>query len=121
VNTTIVSTEEDGRSAPYSVLRLHLASERMSVRDLIDVKVRYEIIEWRRRKQPGFGAEYGEWNLKRLRSKVNPDAEFAKALAALTEGRFAVIIDGRRIAGAEDEFDVPETLAIRFVRVAGGR
>lgn len=123
--TCMITTEVTGRAA--RVTAISLESGRVTVRELIEGKVRTEIQAWRRRREGEFGSEYrhGEWNVKpgARGVRVEEDAEVESALAAFASGRFLVFVNEAQMTNLEESVRFGADARIRFLRVvalAGG-
>lgn len=123
-----VTTEIKGVKDSAEKLRVELAQEVPTVRDLIEAKVRFEIGEWRAHGRRIFGREYAtELDLRAQAAPAQIEAlknwkappvddakEVSKAIRAFEAERFHVFFADQRVRRLEDR--VPADRLIRFVR-----
>ena len=111
--------------------KIRLPRKKLSVSDILRLKLSQEIHAFNERKTESYGAEYlppeeyadiiaeGKEFLgdPLKKGKVNPDREYRLSLRAFSEHKFKVIINGKETREARDEFQIDENSTIRFVRL----
>ena len=120
-----VTTEVTGRASRET--HVSVDSDRVTVRALIEGKVRAEIEDWRRRGLAEFGSEYrdGAWNVKSgaRRRRVDEDTEVRSAIAAFEGGRFLILVGDEQVTDLDACVLVSPDIRVRFLRIvalAGG-
>lgn len=116
-------------TASGKVLRettLHLASERISVLELIERRVRQEVEAFNAQKeatlfeglvQPtGTEAELNGYRLRKPR-RLDPDEQVAKALEAFGKNGFFLLVGDRQVESLEDEIAVGPEVVVGFVKL----
>ena len=111
--------------------KIRLPRKKLSVSEIMRLKVSQEIHAFNERKTESYGAEYlpPEEYAETLaegkellgdalkKGKVNPDTEYRLCLRAFIEHKFKIIINGKETREARDEFAIDEDSTIRFVRL----
>jgi hypothetical protein len=123
---TALTIHDEGTSGGrIRSFKLHLAVERITVRDLIERRVTQEVEEHNRAQPEYFqglvqptDAER-ELNGYRLRKKRMLDAaeQRARAVEAFERSGFFVLVDDRQLERLDDEFVVRPETEVRFVKL----
>ena len=123
---TALTIHDEGTSGGrIRSFKLHLAAERISVRDLIERRVTQEVEEYNRAQPEYFQGLVQPTDAERvlngyrLRQKRMLDAaeQRAKAIEAFQRSGFFVLVDDRQLDRLEDEIaDRPDT-EVRFVKL----
>jgi hypothetical protein len=119
--------DESPAGAILHELTLVLATRRITVRALIERRVRDEVERWTAGGEPPrlvepAGAEV-ELNSSRRRRSIDADAQCERALDAFARGRVLVIANDRQAASLDDEIALgPDALVVfvKLVPLVGG-
>ncbi len=110
---------------------LHLASERVSVRELIERRVRAEVERFNRERPERYRglvqptdteATLNGFRFRRPR-KLDPDKQLEVALEAFRQGQVYLLVDDRQLDDLDDEFAVSadtEVIFLKLVPLIGG-
>ena len=123
---TALTIHDEGTSGGrIRSFKLHLAAERISVRDLIERRVTQEVEEYNRAQPEYFQGLVQPTDAERvlngyrLRQKRMLDAaeQRAKAIEAFQRSGFFVLVDDRQLDRLEDEIAVRPDTEVRFVKL----
>jgi hypothetical protein len=123
---TALTVHDEGTSGGrIRSFKLHLAAERISVRDLIERRVTQEVEEYNRAQPEYFQGLVQPTDAERvlngyrLRQKRMLDAseQRAKAIEAFQRGGFFLLVDDRQLDGLDDEIAVRPDTQVRFVKL----
>jgi hypothetical protein len=123
---TALTIHDEGTSGGrIRSFKLHLAAERISVRDLIERRVTQEVEEYNRAQPEYFQGLVQPTDAERvlngyrLRQKRMLDAseQRAKAIEAFQRAGFFVLVDDRQLDGLDDEIAVRPDTQVRFVKL----
>jgi hypothetical protein len=123
---TALTIHDEGTSGGrIRSFKLHLAAERISVRDLIERRVTQEVEEYNRAQPEYFQGLVQPTDAERvlngyrLRQKRMLDAseQRAKAIEAFQRSGFFVLVDDRQLDGLDDEIAVRPDTEVRFVKL----
>jgi hypothetical protein len=110
---------------PARSFKLHLASERITVRDLIERRVTQEVEEYNRAQPEYFQGLVQPTDAERvlngyrLRKKRQLDVaeQRARAVEAFVRGGFFVLVDDRQLTGLDDVITVRPDTEVSFVKL----
>ncbi len=110
---------------PVRSFTLHLAAERITVRELIERRVTQEVDEYNRAQPEYFQGLVQPTDAEqvlngyRLRKKRLLDAaeQRAQAVAAFERNGFFLLVDDRQVTGLEDEIVVRPDTEVSFVKL----
>jgi hypothetical protein len=123
---TALTIHDEGTSGGrIRSFKLRLASERITVRELIERRVSQEVEEYNRAQPEYFQGLVQPTDAERvlngyrLRQKRMLDAaeQRAKAIEAFQRSGFFVLVDDRQLDGLEDEIAVRPDTEVRFVKL----
>jgi hypothetical protein len=123
---TALTIHDEGTSGGrIRSFKLHLASERITVRELIERRVSQEVEEYNRAQPEYFQGLVQPTDAERvlngyrLRQKRMLDVaeQRAKAIEAFQRSGFFVLVDDRQLDGLEDEIAVRPDTEVRFVKL----
>ena len=123
---TALTVHDEGTSGGrIRSFKLHLAAERISVRELIERRVTQEVEEYNRAQPECFQGLVQPTDAERvlngyrLRQKRALDAaeQRAKAVEAFERSGFFVLVDDRQLDRLEDEIAVRPDTEVRFVKL----
>jgi hypothetical protein len=110
-------TPGEGRSTPY---RLQLASERITVRQLIERRVRAEV-DAHNRAPAGVFPTANERALNGERPReprpLDPEAQCTVALSAFRAGRFFVLVDDHQVEDLDEEIVIGSDTEVGFFKL----
>jgi len=123
---TAVTIHDEGTSGGrIRSFKLHLAAERITVRELIERRITQEVEEYNRAQPEYFQGLVQPTDAERvlngyrLRQKRMLDAgeQRAKAIQAFDRAGFFVLVDDRQVEGLEQEILVRPGTEVRFVKL----
>lgn len=105
--------------------RLELAAERVTLRELIEQRVRHEVAQYNSRRDPYFHGlvqpTESEQTLNgyrvRGRRTINADVQVAHALEAFARNGFLVLVGERQVDSLDAWIDVQPGVAVAFVKL----
>jgi hypothetical protein len=104
---------------------LHVAAERITVRDLIRQRVRHEVDEYNRRKPDTFRGlvqptdserTLNGYRLKQPRT-IDADTQCAKAIDACGGNQIIVLVDDRQVESLDEEIAIGPDTRVSFLRL----
>ncbi len=106
-------------------LTLHLSVGRITVRDLIALRVRHEVAEYNRRKPETFRGlvqpSDSERALNGYRLKeprlIDADRQLAKAMDAFARNQIVMLVDDRQVESLDEEIVVRADTRVNFLRL----
>ena len=123
---TALTIHDEGTSGGrIRSFKLHLAAERITVRELIERRVTQEVEEYNRAQPEYFQGLVQPTDAERvlngyrLREKRMLDAaeQRDKAIEAFGRAGFFVLVDDRQLDGLDDEIAVRSDTEVRFVKL----
>lgn len=113
--------DESPAGAILHELFLPVNAPRVSVRELIERRVREEVARWnaagdRPRLVEPEGVER-ELNGPRRRHVVVGDAQVSRALAAFEAGRVIMLVDARQVTSLDDEIVIRADTVVTFIKL----
>ena len=109
----------------FSTRRLEISTERITLRELIQQRIRGEVDEFNRKQSDVFcgliqptEAErvLNGYRLKEPR-RLDWEAQYKKALEAFAKNGFFVIIDGRQVEALDEVLPLRETSEVHFLKL----
>lgn len=105
--------------------KLHLASERITVRELIERRVTHEVEEYNRAQPEYFQGLVQPTEAERVlngyrlkeKRKLDAAEQRARAVEAFARAGFFVLVDDRQLDGLDDEIAVRPETEVRFVKL----
>lgn len=106
-------------------LTLHVAGERITVRDLIRHRVWHEVDEYNRRKPDTFRGlvqptdserTLNGYRLKQPRT-IDHDIQLAKAIDAFAGNRIIMLVDDRQVESLDEEIVLGPDTRVSFLRL----
>ena len=107
-------------------VRLELVSERITVRELIERRVRHEVEAYNGQREDGWfrglvepsDAERSLNGVRpRRRRPLDPDAQVAAALAAIESNGFFMLAEGRQLESLDEVLCLSGEAAVTFVKL----
>jgi hypothetical protein len=123
---TVLTVHDEGTSGGrIRSFKLHLAAERVTVRELIERRITQEVEEYNRAQPEYFQGLVQPTDAERvlngyrLREKRMLDAaeQRAKAIQAFDRAGFFVLVDDRQVDGLDHEIVVRPDTEVRFVKL----
>jgi len=123
---TAVTIHDEGTSGGrIRSFKLHLAAERITVRELIERRITQEVEEYNRAQPEYFQGLVQPTDAERvlngyrLRQKRMLDAaeQRAKAIRAFGRAGFFVLVDDRQVDGLDEEILIRPGTEVRFVKL----
>jgi len=123
--TAVLIADETSRGERLQAFRLELASERITVRELILRRVEHEVDEFNRSTQELFQGLVQPSDAERVlngfrirkRRPIDKAAQCDKALEAFRGNGFLMLVDGRQVDDPDEEIAVTAETEIRFLRL----
>lgn len=124
VSVTLLDQKPGGKST--STITLHLASERVKVKELITARVRQEVAQYNSQQQDVF---YGlvkpidteemlnGYRMKKKR-KIDSEKQCEEAIKAFTKNAFLLLVDDCQVADPEEEITITKNTQVTFIKLA---
>jgi len=123
--TAVTVYDEESVGGAKRSFVLHLASERLTVRDLIVRRVTHEVEEYNQTRTEHYaglvqptGAEVTLNGFRvRERRALDADQQCAKALEAFGRNGFLLLVDERQMTELDEEVAVSSATRVRFLKL----
>lgn len=122
---TVSFVDETTSGERHDAWGLEIFEERLSLRELIRRRVFQEVAEFNAREPELFtglvqpsGAERALNGFRvRKGTKVNAEAQFAKAVESFSRNGFVVLVDDRQVEELDDEIELARHVEVTFLKL----